>query len=217
MWHFLQALYENGNVSVGTERFVMTPRDLAKIVPTLNDFDRIARLNLCGTAPKMNIPAAIWASTLLYEVSQLLVLRRLGPEEIEMVFSAPAPEPTPENVYSTDLILVYLPGLLDLARRLAPNDPLVTRIEQFGLQWPLSSVAMRLSTPPTGPVHFLDHPSLKQLYIDRIIEYRAYSWINDWSLFESIRSSYGDNPQLCADLAEAIEIALANPEPASTA
>jgi hypothetical protein len=122
------------------------------------------------------------------------------------VLGTPCPESDllPGTLYSADLFLSYLPGILEQARRLAPGDPLVEQLENFGKQWPLSCVGMRLKALPISIAAILEHPGLKQLYVDRIIEFRAYSWIENWSLVQAVRSSYGDHAALCPDLAEAI-------------
>jgi hypothetical protein len=212
MRDFLQALFETGRVSVMPEPRTISDdlREQAQLARVVADFDRVARLNMAHQAPEVSLRVALWAARLLHDSCQLLVLRNLGERQISAVLTVACPElPSAKTAYSADLFLRYLPSLLDLARRLAPGDPLVPLLEGVGLQWPLSCVAMRLKTRPTGNTsHILAHPGLLQLYVDRIIEHRSYYWIDNPVLVQAVRASYGDHPELCPDLVQAIELLL---------
>ena len=88
------------------------------------------------------------------------------------VLAVPCPEPpSPSVCYSADLSLRYLPDLLSLAKGIASDDPLVHGLHAICRSWPLSSVGV----PDVGELDtgaFLSHPTLRRLYVDRIIEPR---------------------------------------------
>ena len=195
---FLQALFETGHVSAP---LTLSTGEKDEITPQLLEFDRAARLNLAGTAPELNLAVAAWAATLLYRTCQLLILRNLDAAQVADAFLLPCPAArSPETDYSADLFLCYLPDLHEIARRLAADDPLVARIETLTAAWPLSGVGMK-GIEPDGIESFIHHPTLRRLYLDRIIERKAFLLARDPRVADWIRASYGAFPELCPELA----------------
>src|ERR1700733_7518886 len=79
MLEFLQALFESGHVSVSMAFELEEKEDLSAMI---RDFDRAARLNLPGMAPKLDPVVARWAATLLYRGCQLVALRNIDASQI---------------------------------------------------------------------------------------------------------------------------------------
>jgi hypothetical protein len=105
--------------------------------------------------------------------------------------------PSPEVCYSTDLALRVLPQLLALARGVALDDPLVIGLNTLAHDWPLSSVGVpEVTNVDESP--FIDHPTLRRLYADRIIERRDVSRLTDPRVVAAVREALGAH---AADLA----------------
>ncbi len=198
---FLQALFESGHVSVAPS---LRPEEQEDLTPAILEFDRVARLSLAGRAPELNLDAAGWAAERLYRICQLIVLRDLDAAQVAEVFRRTCPTPrSPETDYSADLFLQHLPQLHEFAQRLAADDPLVGHIERLANAWPLSAVGIDLLSP--GEIgSFIHHPSLRQLYLDRIIERKALTLAREPHIAELIRASYGAFPELCPEIAETV-------------
>ena len=192
---FVHALLETGRVKVSFDPQV--PRELDEAVTEL---DLAARPHLAFEPPVLSRPAASWALLVTYRACQALVFREIEGEVVRAVLAVPCPEPpSPSVCYSADLSLRYLPDLLSLAKGIASDDPLVHGLHAICRSWPLSSVGV----PDVGEVDarpFLSHPSLRQLYVDRIIERGDGSRLADAAVREAVREAVGDFPNLAPKL-----------------
>ena len=163
---FLTGVFEQGRAVVSQEDAIWDDAALE----LLKETELAARANAPGTAPRFDLAAAQWAAEIIYYACQALVCRHLGPEKVQERLRRPCPEPvsSPAAIYSADLLLRYLPNIWQLAKRIAADDPLVAELRGIGAQWPLSSVGIEgIEQVDASPV--LGHPTLQQLYVDRII------------------------------------------------
>ncbi|CAN5802394.1 hypothetical protein BH09VER1_BH09VER1_49530 [soil metagenome] len=199
MREFLHALFESGHVSVASKLVAEDPEEIGSLV---QDFDRVARLNLAVDAPGLDLEVGKWAAALLYRMSQLVVLRTIEAEEVAASFQVRCPsERSPATDYSADLFLRYLPDVHALAKRLAADDPLVAQLEKLAGDWPLSSVGMK--DIARGRIDsFIHDASLRQLYVDRIIENKAFHLAQEPEMAEEIRVSCGVFPGLCDEISQ---------------
>jgi len=136
-------------------------------------------LEMPGRAPAFNPDAALWACQHIYRVIQFLLLRNLGADLMEANLPDFAGVKTADAIYSADIMLRYLPVISGLAKRLAPDDPLVMRLKQTAEQWPFSSVGCDMGTLETNTAIILADPSLSIAYADRIIEQREQKRITN--------------------------------------
>lgn len=202
MRQFLEQLFTNGEVTVvpmGAD-FESGPEVNGEILR----FDRAARLSMAGTAPTLDVAVATWAAKMLAESARFTIARDLGTEHIRRVFSQTCPKlRSPEVDYSADLFLRYLPDLVNLVERLAADDPLAAHLRQLGADWPLSSVGIKgLSIASIGS--FIDHPGLRQLYVDRILATCDTSRLSDTQVAEAVRSALGAYPELSTTVAKEV-------------
>ena len=102
--------------------------------------------------------------------------------------------------YSADLSLRFLPDAWRLARDASESDPLVSFLLKTANRWPLSSVGIS-STSISSVDGFATDPSLLALYVDRIIERRDNSRLDDPRVRESIRRAVGAHDVLAPALA----------------
>lgn len=188
---FVQALLETGRVRVPEGRDA--PADLDAAVAEL---DRAIRPELAFDPPAVDPAAAGWAVTVLYRGCQALVFRDIDADAVRDALSRPCPSAaSPAVCFSADLALRYLPDLLSLARGIAADDPLVAGLTDLARRWPLSSVGVKeLGAVDVSP--FMDHSSLRQLYVDRIIERGDTSRLADPLVREAVRAALGGFPEL---------------------
>jgi hypothetical protein len=104
-----------------------------------------------------------------------------------------------------DLIFRQLPTLYRLARHLSEGDPLVRELMSLARQWPLSSVGITLAEPAELN-SFLEHPALRQLYVDRILESEDGSRLGDRRVDAVVRAGLGAYPGLCLALARKLGV-----------
>jgi hypothetical protein len=203
---FLADLFETGRVTVAL-RLDETSDDSLDAV--LRPAESVVRLNLAGEAPEFLLPAARWAARIFYGSCHFLVCRDVEPKVIAAFFEQPNPTPSsPAAHYSADLVFQYLPDLIAMARGVALDDPLLEHLLSLARAWPLSSV----SVPDCGQVEiggFIEHPALRQLYIDRIVARTDLARLADPRATQAARETLGAFPELCEPVSK--HLALAGP------
>lgn len=196
---FVTALLESGRVRVPA-----SPDVLGGLAQAVQELDHLARPELAFDAPALVPAAGEWALLLLYRGCQALVHREIEAGAVRAALSRPCPAPpSPGACYSADLALRFLPDLLRLARGIAEDDPLVEGLRTVARAWPLSSVgAGQLGELDVTP--FIDHPSLRRLYADRVIERADLSRPDHPAVREAVRAALGAFPQLAPRVAAAL-------------
>jgi len=164
-------------------------------------WDGIARSDLAGEVPPFSVSTATWASKILYLACKFVVCREIPEAEIVRSLAEKCPEPhSPSVDWSADLLFRYLPEVYRGARHLSNSDPLVRELLKLAAAWPLSSVGIPLEREPSLNT-FIQHPALKQLYVDRILEAADVSRLGDPQVNEAIRIALGAYPELCPTVA----------------
>jgi hypothetical protein len=174
---FLIDLLETGEVILPNEivDFSASPADHAVVL--LKEYYHSDSLQMPYSTPEFHPKAAVWAAQYMYSALQLLLLRQAGPEEINRLLTDYEGEGTPEEVYSVDLIMRFLPDVFRLASGLSPEDPLVGKLKEAARCWPFSSIGIAHENIQVTR-NILDHPSLRLTYIDRIIEKKDVHRLN---------------------------------------
>lgn len=192
---FIEELFTSGHLSV---HLTDAPSidDAAK--SRLAGWERVWRDHVPGTAPEFNLEVGMWAVKWLYQVCQFTLWRDASPELIEQALESPCPLPRSDVTdYSADVCFRFLPDVLRLATKLSPADYLVERIRVEAAAWPLSSVGIQ-NLPQLAPLDsFLSNPSLKQLYVDRILATEDRSRIDHPVVLNAIKTAIGAHPNLC--------------------
>lgn len=197
---FLAELFRSSRVWVAPLE-ELTPHEREAAARILAEFEQNSRAELPLTAPQISDEAALWAAERFYRACQCLVFRDLGPAAIEAELAQAYPgNVQPANLtYSVDLTWRFLPDLLKLASGLAGDDPLVTHLRRWAMEWPLSSVGV----PELDSVDvsgFIDDPCLRAVYIDRIVARRDVSRIKETRVREAVREALGAFPELAPEI-----------------
>ncbi|MBO9633489.1 MAG: hypothetical protein J7578_10270 [Chitinophagaceae bacterium] len=187
---FIQDLITSGEVSIAGSIDPFSDDDLQASLALLQQLYRDAAMDCPLPVPAFVPDTALAAAKYLYIAVQLTVLREEGEESIRKNLHLPAPQHA-DDVFSGDLMLGYLPQLLELAQGLAPADLLVQELRQTAAEWPLSTVGIQLTAEPDHRI-ILSHPALKQLYADRIIQKKDKARISP-PIKELILSTTGEH------------------------
>lgn len=200
---FIQSLLGEGEVTVTP--FTGAPLEIAPdVLDALREWEAAARWELSGDVPSLDPTALRWAAIQFYRACQLLVCRDVPPEVIFRTLEDPCPAPRgPAADFSVDLLFRFLPGLADLARRMAPVDTLVQALEGVARAWPLSSVGIRLEKLP-GLETFSGCPALWRLYVDRVTAKHAEDRWRDAAVAAQLRADLGVFPELAPAAAAAV-------------
>ena len=193
MQEFLRALRESGEIVVSVE----PPPVLDAVAEqALREHEEAFRAELAPGVPPLAVDAAYWGAKKLYQSCQLLTLRDAPPSVADTTLLDRYHGPHgAEAEYSVDLTLAYLPSLVHLAERVAPDDPVLDAIRQLASEWPLSSVGIAGIEAPTGLV-FWENRCLQKLYVDRVIAASDVSRLEDPLVAAAVRAALGANPEL---------------------
>lgn len=196
---FLRSLFDNGCVRLPT----VVPFDAAALVGAdaeLIAFERLARQELPGDPPAFDLDVARWAALLFFRACQFVVYRDVPADVVQSELRAPLPaRRRPDVDYSVDLTLRYLPDLFAFARAAAENDPLVAELRTLAVRWPLSSVGIA-GLGDLDVSGFIDHPSLRGLYVDRILARGDSTRLADPRVKAAVTTAVGLHRELAGKL-----------------
>lgn len=173
----------------------------------LEQLARRVRAELAHEPPPVSLPVARWAARVVWNACQALAHRALPADAVARALEAPCPAPpSPATALSADLVLSILPDLVRLARGLPDDDPARAGLVRLGRAWPLSSVGAPLGPGPFDVDAFVHDPSLRALYVDRILARADTSRLGDPRVDEALREALGARPDLCPAVARALEV-----------
>ncbi|MCE5279450.1 MAG: hypothetical protein ABFD92_02375 [Planctomycetaceae bacterium] len=201
---FLEELLDSGDIVLAAPD-QPSAEDIAQCRSVFLQMDRLARLDLPAQPPQLDAEALAWSAVILYCGCQALTFRDIPAQAVTQTLSQPCPKPaSPSAAYSVDLALRHLPQLIALARGLAGDDPLVYALMDLAQQWPLSSVGVAgVGAVDIGP--FVNDPSLRQLYADRILRCSDLPRAQDPRVGAIVRAGLGIYDELCPAVAAAIK------------
>jgi hypothetical protein len=168
--------------------------------------DRLARLEAPSSPPELDLEVAVWAAEMLYRGCQFLVFREVDAPVVESTLKTPCPRPpSPAAYWSADLTLRYLPDLLDLAKGLSPQDPLVISLTELGSRFPLSCAGPAdQDTDPSALDLLCSHPCLRRMLGDRVIARKMTGMLKHAKVREAVHEALGIYPDLAPAMADAI-------------
>lgn len=176
---FLQNLFDHGHVHVGHPDQSVGEGELRVAEEVLADYEVIRRQGFPGAAPPFSTQAAVWAAKSFYRACQAATFRDIPAELLPQFLCEQCPKTESSSLhYSVDLVFQYLPDLTKLAGYVMSADPLLDHLRMWANQWPLSSVGMQEVTP-VSLQGIVEHSSLLQYYVDRIIARRDKTRITD--------------------------------------
>lgn len=191
----LTFLFDDGRVSVPLPA-PLSEEELRAGDEVISAFERDYRLDMPGDPPHLVLAAARWAAVRFFRASQFTIFRDVDAETMKTELAGNFEESSfPAIHYSIDVIFRYLPDLAKVAGAAAEHDPLLEHIGRWARQWPLSSVGMT-NIEIDSIDEIVGHPSLLQLYVDRVIARYDTSRQADDRVRLAIESSLGMYPEL---------------------
>jgi MoxR-vWA-beta-propeller ternary system domain bpX4 len=201
-----RGLLEKGRVVLKTA-FVPAAAEVRAAEGVLIEFEQRFRLEMPGEAPAFSISAALWGAEMTYLACQCLAFREIDEAELSRRLSRPFVGSQDASAhYSVDLTFRMLPDLYHRARTASRNDPLVNCLQEWAGAWPLSSVGIPDATGKNAPSDpkqidsILEHPSLRTLYVDRIMARKDLSRLSDPRVREGVTAAIGFHEELAPDL-----------------
>lgn len=168
------------------------PEDLAQAAQLLAEAHRRAASEMPSPWPGHDAAAALWAAQWFYRATQLLQLRDQPEAALAEHLPGYSGRITPEAMASVDLTLRHLPNLKRLASHLAPGDKLVQMMAEVAVQWPLSSVGLKLEAEPHLTTLQV-HSGLLAAYRDRIIAAQDSTRLSSPAVVQLVAVALGDH------------------------
>ena len=204
---FIASLLAEGRTSVPSPEEI-TANDRYQTSEILADFEQTWRSTLPGDPPALQSQAALWASAQFYRACQYSLFRDEGPDfDFEPLDGDSELGQRPETHYSVDLTFRFLPDLVKQVRAAASKDPLGDKLHAWSRDWPLSSVGVagvESEYVHAAPTPVVGHPSLLRLYVDRIIECRDVSRLDNATVRQAVAAAIGVHDDLAPQLAAAL-------------
>ncbi len=171
-------------------------QDRPSAVSELEILYRDDTLRLPGPAPAFDADAALWAAATTAFALQCAVVRDIDAGQVEKSFSRPEPmADSAAAVYSVDLTMRLLPGIVSYAKSISRDDPLNVQLKRLCIAWPLSSVgAGEIPTPDISSL--LNNETIMRLYVDRIIASNDYNRVEHPQVAARVREALGLYPEL---------------------
>ncbi len=199
---FLTAIRTTGRVQITCpEDLSLPPIELFEA--ELQELDNQRRLEMAYVPPEVNFPVAVWASSMLYHACRFLAYRDIGAATIMQTLATACPKPpSARTCYSVDLALCYLPNVAAMARGIAADDPLTAGLMVLAAQWPLSSVGIKglPDEPKLDIAAFINHPSLRELYLDRIFQSKDLTRLGHPAVQDAAPEALGMFPELAPEV-----------------
>ena len=189
---FTRDLIEFGVVTVDKPNFKISSTERSETIDFLVNYYQEDLAEMPGIAPSFDENAAIWAATYFYKAVQLVINRDIKQAEISRELSPYEEQIMANSIYSADLIFRHIRSLFELAKGLAPSDIVVERLRGLAFQWPYSSVGIEIDK--TADINtILSDDSLRQVYVDRIIQLKDNHRADDPVIQKLIISSVGNH------------------------
>jgi len=174
---FLSALFQSGEVMVSNQLESFLGEDLMEAGQILEQIHEEEQLNTPKDRINFDTNAALWAAQFLYRAVQITLLRRLDEKTIKKELKLYTGTIDAASICSADLCLRYLFDLFKLTKGLAPGDVLLSFLEKIAGQWPYSAIAWAKLPNKEQLFDILKHEGLRLLFLERLIERKAYTEI----------------------------------------
>lgn len=138
-----------------------------------------------------NKDAAIWSAMVVYITAQLILYRQDKTFELEGLFPVDNFDCNESSILSVDLCLRFIPDMLQELKLIDREDELVYIIEKKLYKWHFSGVNYSIDTEKLNFEPVFKNKCLKQLYINRIIEYKNKNLAKHPVFYSGISASLG--------------------------
>lgn len=195
LYSFLADLFSQGEVLVAHQLEPFSKADETEALRFLEALHAEEQLNTPKSVIAFDPAAALWAAQFLYRAVQVTLLRALDEHTIRKELKLYPGSITPASICSADLCLRYMGDLFKLTKGLAPGDILLEYFKKIALQWPYSAVGWALLPNKEQLFDILKHEGLRLLFLERLLDKKAYSDIKKLQLMPWIHTLTGLYPK----------------------
>lgn len=118
---------------------------------------------------------AVWAAKILYHSAQLYLIRENTAKDLQKLIPEFKDKRDISSILSADLSLRFLPQIISALQNADPEDTLVKMLENILQQFHYSAVGFDMDLPKINWEEELKNKTYRKLYLERIVEKKAYS------------------------------------------
>lgn len=170
--NMIKNLRQNEEVMLYANILEIAEEESIEVIEFLKSEYQQESFNYPYQALAFNNEAALWAAKLLYTAAQLMLYRENKEADLEKLIPEFNREITPPEILSADLCLRFLPAIVVQLRIIDPEDRLISILEEHLKKWHYSAINYTLEIGDLEFKQIIESPTLQQLYINRIIEYK---------------------------------------------
>ncbi|MBX2877468.1 MAG: hypothetical protein KTR30_35440 [Saprospiraceae bacterium] len=192
---FLSGLFSEGEVIVAYRLESFSEVEEIEAQHLLEEIHTEEQLNTPHAPIPFDATAAIWSAKFLYRAVQAALLRALDEDTIKKELKLYPGTITAASICSADLCLRYMGDLSKLTKGLAPGDILLAYFNKLAFQWPYSAIGWATLPNKEQLFDILKHEGLRLLFLERLLDKKAYSEIKKLQLTPWIHTLTGLYPK----------------------
>jgi len=170
----------------------INPEHERKVISFLTVEYEYEKLNFPFEAPPFDEQAAFWSAKTFYLASQLLLYRQHKPKELPKLIQDYDREISASAILSADLILRFMPPLIQQLKLRDVEDKLINILEKILTKWHFSGINYELAGENLNFTPILNNPCLLQLYCNRIIQYKKDKFLTIPEIQQTIVANLGN-------------------------
>ena len=118
---------------------------------------------------------AVWAAKVLYHSAQLHLIRENTAKDLSKLIPSFKGNKNVESILSADLSLRFLPQIISVLQSADPEDTLISMLENILKEFHYSAIGLDLNLENINWKEELKDKTYRKLYLERIVEQKAYS------------------------------------------
>ncbi|MDH6252540.1 hypothetical protein M2347_002267 [Chryseobacterium sp. H1D6B] len=132
------------------------------------------RLEFLSDQVSFSKDTAVWAAKVLYHSAQLYLIRENTAKDLEKLIPEFKGTKDISSRLSADLLLRFLPQVMEGLQSADAEDPLIKMLENILLQFHYSGIGYDLDLEKINWEEELKDKTYRKLYLERIVENKAY-------------------------------------------
>lgn len=161
-------------ITIFSDRYTVSKKEEADAVDYFESEFEKERLEFLSQSINYHKDAAIWSAKILYHAAQLYLVRENTAKDLSQLFPQFSGIRNVSSILSADLMLRFLPQIITALRDLDSEDPLIGLLENILSEFHYSGIGHDLNLEKTDWEKELEEKTYRKLYLERIVEKRAY-------------------------------------------
>jgi hypothetical protein len=188
----LKTIREQEEVILYDNIFQVSESEQHQVIEYLREVYHQESLEYPHQAPPFEPSAGLWAAQILYVAAQLVLYRKNNTADLLSLLPDFMGSKTPSSILSVDLSLRFLPDIIHQLDAMNPDDELIPILEKHLSKWHYSGIAYSMTVDKLDCSIEIEDYCVRQLYANRIIEYKRTPLAEHPAFAEIVRASLGN-------------------------